>query len=70
MSDWVEIKLERQVGGWVWFAVWITAESSTPLVLGQSHEAFPTEDAARDDASRSLKELGGLPYSPDSTGTA
>ena len=28
MSDWVVIKLEHQVGRWVWFAVSITAESS------------------------------------------
>jgi hypothetical protein len=28
MSEWVVIKLEHQVGRWVWFAVSITAESS------------------------------------------
>ena len=30
-------------------------------VFGQSHEAFPTENAARDDASKSLNELRALP---------
>ena len=34
MSDWAVIKLEHQVGGWVWFAVSITAESSAPRLSG------------------------------------
>jgi hypothetical protein len=64
MSDWVEIKLERQVGGWVWFAVSTAASSSAPRVLEQSGETFPTEDAAWDDARKALKELRG-PSRPD-----
>jgi hypothetical protein len=61
MSQSFQIKLERQSGGWVWAAFLSEAKDGTTIMVGQSSEAFPTEEIARLDAERSLHTcMGGL----------
>ena len=57
MSQPLDIKVEIQAGGWVWAVVSYSADNAAPVVLGQSSEAFPTEEAARVDAARALPGL-------------
>ena len=57
MSQSFEIMLERQSGGWVWATFLSKAEDGTAIMVGQSSEAFATEEAARLNAERSLHDL-------------
>jgi hypothetical protein len=57
MAQAPEIKIERQSGGWVWAAVLPGAHDGVPIVLGQSAEAFGTEEAALLDAEAALPAL-------------
>jgi hypothetical protein len=57
MSQSFEIKLERQSGGWVWVAFLSKAEDGATILVGQSLEAFATEEMARLNAERSLHDL-------------
>ncbi|MDR5740203.1 hypothetical protein [Caballeronia sp. LZ016] len=59
MPQSIEIKVERQSGGWVWAAVLHGASGGEPVVLRQSPEAFPTEDDARQDAGLVVSALSG-----------
>jgi len=56
MSQPLDIKVEIQAA-WVWAVVSYSADNAAPVVLGQSSEAFPTEEAARVDAARALPGL-------------
>jgi hypothetical protein len=56
MSELPEIKVERQAGGWVWAIVSVRAGGAKSIVLRQSSEAFPTEEAALHSAARALQE--------------
>ncbi|MDR5781157.1 hypothetical protein QCE63_17180 [Caballeronia sp. LZ065] len=57
MAQAPEIKVERQSGGWVWAAVLPGAHDGVPIVLGQSTEAFATEEAALLNAETALPGL-------------
>jgi hypothetical protein len=59
MPNHPEIKIEHQTGGWVWAIVLYDQSAGSPLIIGQSREAFPTHEAAQGDAECALRDLIG-----------
>ncbi|WP_157696267.1 hypothetical protein [Caballeronia temeraria] len=58
MSDSPEIRVGRQLVGWIWIALAVDPDGGPSLVLYRSKEVFANEEAARCNAEAVPRKLG------------